>query len=175
MFGADWWTADQQLFQDALARRTAPSRRRTATIRKRETTAAAGHEQCKTLLRRDKVTQATARAVHALYDGLSDQPLSPSTAAQARSYAAAMGWSPSLTWDDWAEDPFSIDDPGCGRAPGWRRTDQATWQAQDPAAYAEFILATQRRSRAVAARRIGSKNALDWALARARELEQRVG
>jgi hypothetical protein len=47
LFGEDWWAADQQLFQDAVTRRTAPSRRRrrAATIRKREATAAAGHEQ----------------------------------------------------------------------------------------------------------------------------------
>src|SRR5438105_2980133 len=47
LFGEDWWADDQQLFQDSVTRRAAPARRprRTATIRKRETTAAAGYEQ----------------------------------------------------------------------------------------------------------------------------------
>ncbi len=47
LFGEDWWADDQQLFQDSVTRRAAPARRprRAATIRKRETTAAAGYEQ----------------------------------------------------------------------------------------------------------------------------------
>jgi hypothetical protein len=126
-------------------------------------------------LPRDKVTRATTRAVQALYDGMWDQPLSRPAVARAPRYAAALGWPPPLAWDDWAGDPYFIDDPGCGLAPGWQRTDRATWQAGDLAADAEFILATQGRCRAVAAGRIGSKDALNRALARVRDLERRAG
>jgi hypothetical protein len=133
-------------------------------------------KQFRALMRRNMITPVAAIAVRALYDRLWDQPPSGLAAVRARTYAAAVGWPPPLAWDDWPGEPYCIDDPGCGPAPCWRRSSRTTWPEKDLAADAAFIMATQGCTRAVAAARIGvSKDALDRALARTRELEQEAG
>lgn len=64
------------------------------------------------LLKRERVTAATARAVAALYDELWDQPPPEATdrqraiATAARNRARARGWPPPMAWND-----GSIDHP----------------------------------------------------------------
>jgi len=75
-----------------------------------------------TMMRREQVTAATARAVGELYDRLWDKPPPESNqreriaAARARNYAAERGWAPPLAWDD-----DIIDDPSGRPAERWKR------------------------------------------------------
>jgi hypothetical protein len=122
-----------------------------------------------TLMRRDQVTAATARAVAALYDELWHQAPPESshrekiTASRARNYARARGWALPGAWDDdW------IDDPAAVPADGWERCGSGELKAAALAAEAEE-LAGYGLTPELAAERLGVKRAtLEQAVARAR-------
>lgn len=79
------------------------------------------------ILRRGRVSAATARAVAALYEETWDlapdesTPRAARAAARARQEAQSCGWPLPAAWDD-----DEIDDPAAGPAEGWQRSSRGT-------------------------------------------------
>jgi transcriptional regulator with XRE-family HTH domain len=127
------------------------------------------HSNFSQVMRRDRVTAATARAMRELYDELWDQPppgqshAEKVAASRARNYARACGWAPPLAWDE-----DTIDDPAA--SPGeWERPAGRRWRTRDLVAEAAE-LAALGLDRNQAAERLGvSRNLLDKAIERARK------
>lgn len=117
------------------------------------------------ILRSQRVTAATERAVRALYDELWDQappqdgPYDQRAAVRARNYARKHRFAPPLAWDD-----DSIDDPAAAAA-DWKRSSSTQWRAADLAAEAQD-LARFGYTQDQAAERLGTTRA---ALAKAIE------
>ena len=123
-----------------------------------------------TMMRREQVTAATARAVGELYDRLWDKPPPESNqreriaAARARNYAAERGWAPPLAWDD-----DIIDDPAGRPAERWKRPARSRGRSADLAEDAEQLLARDGHTCEHAAARLGvAPSTLDAALRRSR-------
>ena len=123
-----------------------------------------------TMMRREQVTAATARAVGELYDRLWDKPPPESNqreriaAARARNYAAERGWAPPLAWDD-----DIIDDPSGRPAERWKRPAHSRGRSADLAEDAEQLLGRDGYTREHAAARLGvAPSTLDAALRRSR-------
>lgn len=122
------------------------------------------------LLRRDRVSAGTARAVRALYEDLWDAPPDESTplaardSARARREARDCGWPRPAAWDD-----DLIDDPAAPEPDGWQREAfHGGNRAEDIAEDALELLA-RHYTRAEAAERLDVKrNTLDKAIERAR-------
>jgi len=127
-----------------------------------------------TLLAREQVTAATARAVEQLYDELWDRPpaevdqRSRISASRARNYARARGWAPPAAWDD-----DLMDDPEATPADGWQRPERSVRPAAEVAEDAAE-LQRQGSSREHIAMRLGmSRASLERALIRAAHYEAR--
>ena len=105
------------------------------------------------VMRRERITAGTARAVAALYDELWNRQPPESArwqriaANRARNYARAAGWAPPAAWDD-----DRIDDPDAAPADGWQR--QARLGSEDLAGEARE-LAALGLTRQQAAERLG--------------------
>lgn len=120
-----------------------------------------------TLMRRERVTAATALAVAALFGELWDVPPPEGTpqeraaASRARRRAMRQGWVPPLAWDD-------IDDPDAVPAEGWQRGPEGKRRDGALLAAEAQELAGFGLSRAEAAERLRvSRAALEKALERA--------
>lgn len=103
-------------------------------------------QQFTNMMARRYVTPAEAAAVRGLYTVLCHQPPDLSTVAarraagKARGYAARHNFAPPAAWDEDEDDPYWIDNPDAGPAPGsWPWRPQA-YSALELAREVQFLL-----------------------------------